>query len=485
MKNLSKYLNPENLLHESKDNYLTYLITKCLQQPQVTQFKQTTFSEKRFTNFRKTVHSFKFENGVKYTHTFDSKCHLVSNLLLVFNASTECNLLKNVVITLKYGNHNLYNLTLEDMYNAYRTFPKLCNKMYDMTIKHNNYVFPLLELVGIDYLQVVKHSEFTSNNDFVRLTIESHKDIPCCYLSYDGFVLTDEEADRLINYSRDFPIYQYGFVDIPTNKKYQCDYHDGVIIDYILCISHKYMDIKLYDGEYTVQFSNANAIQSLFYEKCGSHYSTDKQIYYYDATTCTDKFGSIAGMLFPMKNKSLFASSQTESSVKCIFRYITNYDIIKGQSFRFQYTLKEIMFMEYINKLNKNENIDDIINEICELTDTYPLVKINNTHYVEGYWFSLDLLNEFYPIPIITNDKNDQVFLNKLHDIIFNDLLPMTQFAGFSTCRLCDKKNGSDEYVIEKNGIYITFPEGIFHYYDVHNVKPSTEFYNMIINWNS
>ena len=135
--------------------------------------------------------------------------------------------------------------------------------------------------------------------------------------------------------------------------------------------------------------------------------------------------------------------------------------------------------------MNKNENIDDIINEICELTDTYPLVKINNTHYVEGYWFSLDLLNEFYPIPIITNDKNDQVFLNKLHDIIFNDLLPMTQFAGFSTCRLCDKKNGSDEYVIEKNGIYITFPEGIFHYYDVHNVKPSTEFYNMIINWNS
>ena len=51
---------------------------------------------------------------------------------------------------------------------------------------------------------------------------------------------------------------------------------------------------------------------------------------------------------------------------------------------------------------------------------------------------------------------------------------------GYSWCRLCldKKRNGSREYKLDK----ISWPQGYLHYILEHNVIPSKEFYDFIMN---
>lgn len=54
-------------------------------------------------------------------------------------------------------------------------------------------------------------------------------------------------------------------------------------------------------------------------------------------------------------------------------------------------------------------------------------------------------------------------------------------YDGLSMCRLCGRKNGSEEYNYEdENGIKFFWPEGLIHYYVKHNVLPSEQFYEFV-----
>ncbi len=137
-------------------------------------------------------------------------------------------------------------------------------------------------------------------------------------------------------------------------------------------------------------------------------------------------------------------------------------------------------------------------------TNGYPLTKVSNTEYIEGYWRSSNTYkcicndaNRNYPVPIPSNAPNDNAFLQKLDQVIkLLDRLDIQErqqyklldsnykvtYLGYSNCRLCQQICGSCEYLLKFNGILYRFPEGIVHYYQKHNVKPSNEFRNVIMN---
>lgn len=118
---------------------------------------------------------------------------------------------------------------------------------------------------------------------------------------------------------------------------------------------------------------------------------------------------------------------------------------------------------------------------------------------VEGYWAEDKEESTIFPFPVGSDNPwpGKAEFLTKLREK--EGKAENTQFRGTSRCRLVKKNNcepdiDDDMMVIKNNGSsefsmstpagdQIAWPEGYAHYIEVHNVKPSREFYNFIMNW--
>lgn len=137
--------------------------------------------------------------------------------------------------------------------------------------------------------------------------------------------------------------------------------------------------------------------------------------------------------------------------------------------------------------------------DLCN--NNYPLTKINDKEYIEGYWKDIYHYNSpgskypFPPVPLKGATDVDAKFLDKIKNIIKDgkikkdedDKHPVLihQYLGSSTCRLCDCSNGNEEYeVTNDEGINFKFPSGLMHYYIEHKVQPSREFYDFIMSYN-
>jgi len=148
--------------------------------------------------------------------------------------------------------------------------------------------------------------------------------------------------------------------------------------------------------------------------------------------------------------------------------------------FNAEYSEKEYLFNKYRSYLKHSKDVTDVITEIKEKTNTYPLTHNNDELYYEGYWYDGSKFNKKYPIPILTEEKNSDDFVDKLK-LYMKNTEPHQQYFGSSYCRICDACNGGSEYKIDTDDMSIVFPSGLLHYYEMHNVKPSTEFYNVIV----
>lgn len=159
--------------------------------------------------------------------------------------------------------------------------------------------------------------------------------------------------------------------------------------------------------------------------------------------------------------------------------------------------------INYLSLLQKNEFMSCY--KFIENKNNYPLTKENDI-FIEGYWqCNLKNLNysDKYPFPKQETMKIDNIFLDKLKNI-FNVIEETTEDKysndkysncdgwntcvsnlGSSYCRLCKKDNGNIEYKLLYDGIKFIVPSGIIHYYEDHNVHPSNEFYNFIINYDT
>lgn len=115
-------------------------------------------------------------------------------------------------------------------------------------------------------------------------------------------------------------------------------------------------------------------------------------------------------------------------------------------------------------------------------TDNYPLTVLDRTHLVEGYWYR-NSSDKIYPMPKSCNHQVEQQFLKKLKEIMKRNERKILICKGFDYCRLCNKMNGASEYSFKKDGITFTFPIDLLHYYEDHNVQPSDEFYDFIMNY--
>lgn len=100
--------------------------------------------------------------------------------------------------------------------------------------------------------------------------------------------------------------------------------------------------------------------------------------------------------------------------------------------------------------------------------------RFSSKDKLEGFWYSK--IEPYYPMPVRTDTPVDPVFLNTLKQIMSKHA-KVHQSKGSSPCRLCIKKNGSQEY---QYGPW-HFPSGLIHYYEDHNVQPSPAFRNFIM----
>lgn len=96
-----------------------------------------------------------------------------------------------------------------------------------------------------------------------------------------------------------------------------------------------------------------------------------------------------------------------------------------------------------------------------------------------GYWHSRD--EPHLPHPEATDIPVEPAFLEKLEEIIKNPETARIQYLGYSTCRLCSKSDNGDSDIFL--GEY-NFPDGLLHYYKVHNVRPDPDFVKYIMSWN-
>jgi hypothetical protein len=120
----------------------------------------------------------------------------------------------------------------------------------------------------------------------------------------------------------------------------------------------------------------------------------------------------------------------------------------------------------------------------------------------EGFWVESDGYDSdgCYKTPIPNESMWDgqEIFLRKLkelEDYLLNEYkiyvenrnagikLPypsyVLEYRGSSSCRICGCKNGYLEF--RQNGW--TWPSGYRHYIEKHNIKPSEEFIDMIMNY--
>lgn len=90
---------------------------------------------------------------------------------------------------------------------------------------------------------------------------------------------------------------------------------------------------------------------------------------------------------------------------------------------------------------------------------------------VEGYW-GVSEEDKQYPWPkagVEPWDEQDN-FLKNLYKV--QDTMEPKGYRGWSNCRICGMKNGSQEYE-DDNWIW---PAGYAHYIELHNVKPTEDF---------
>ncbi len=111
----------------------------------------------------------------------------------------------------------------------------------------------------------------------------------------------------------------------------------------------------------------------------------------------------------------------------------------------------------------------------------YSLTQLNETTYIEGYWFNYHYEDKMYPMPKGLDVSVDQQFINKMKEVTRG--ARTEHYLGWSDCRICKVPNGSREYILKKDGITFRYPEGLLHYLEEHNVYPSSIFYEFIMNY--
>ena len=102
-----------------------------------------------------------------------------------------------------------------------------------------------------------------------------------------------------------------------------------------------------------------------------------------------------------------------------------------------------------------------------------PLMKPETRR--EGFWYSHREPNLPMPFSSVEPWPGKADFLMALVDRQL--MAEQESYRGWSACRCCDKANGHLEYYLDG----WCWPQGLYHYVNEHNVRPSLAFQEFII----
>lgn len=131
--------------------------------------------------------------------------------------------------------------------------------------------------------------------------------------------------------------------------------------------------------------------------------------------------------------------------------------------------------LHYKNKIDNYSNLDkkekfNIFEQMLNLHVFWP-----DPLRQEGFWCEKEEKNNLfkeYPYPKENQMKKEDLadFLNKLDKV--EKKSPTFRYMGYSTCRICEQRNGTQTYYTD----LFAWPEGYKHYIKDHGVQPSAAF---------
>jgi hypothetical protein len=134
----------------------------------------------------------------------------------------------------------------------------------------------------------------------------------------------------------------------------------------------------------------------------------------------------------------------------------------------------------------------EIAKRLEEIQEEETARRVPRTIKREGYWYSR--FTPEYPMPEVQDKpwRGKKTFIDKLISLqarVANKSLcsedidcRVILYRGWSTCRICDKRNGSSEFsvMLRSESVNWIWPVGYLHYIESHNVKPSPEFIHFV-----
>jgi len=339
----------------------------------------------------------------------------------------------------------------------------LDKNLYDKCIQNEYIIFPFNKLLFVDQCNVLYINK--ENTDLI-IEIEFYNTIKKSFLIMDAYNLTSSESKRSFMMGHEYIINDYLFFDMELNEGINEKelFYDSMISSIVvepydksiesdnLKISNLNISLDkmpfLSPDEYpfiTVS-ETPNIVQN------GNYYLTTDAPYY------------ILSGKYICRSKKLIIKSNKSTKCKVMIKFYSH-------------------MMDCMRKTHNKTN-----EEILNNCSNYPLTKIDNNNFIEGYWKNiLSSYPDNYPYPKVSDTKVSNEFINKLEQIMNcnnSSNIIKEEYFGFSYCRLCNCNNGGNEFIIKSNNITFRMPEGMIHYYINHNVQPSKEFYDFIMNFN-
>lgn len=514
-KDFSSYSTKDNYRTDECGLYARRKIESQLKNPLLTIFNKLK-ETKTFTMFRKNHISIEQKNELldKSDNSFkitNEKSHLATELVIEIQIVYKDKydyfyFLNNIFLKIKQSTE-LLSMSIFDIYNIMRMYPELfskCMKVRKVSSYYEiNIIIPINDILNLNFFVLGSKNPLYIDIDWkILLTCDNVLSINN-NIDYTGIILNNIEYDRFEMCAKNYVVNRFGKTKMKINKKNKVNINNNVIIDNILVIGnhnfkyglHKLEKVLLHDNDFVVDLAEIHSSHNSMYKKCGYEKANDiflSGFYYFSDNVCE----TIVNKLLPSNNRYIepqtktFCKDDIDIEVDCIIRYQSTYFYSNEFSYfnyEFDVDIKASLFTEYSNALiNGCCELNKIIENVKENTNTYPLYydKTKNVYY-EGYWYSENMLNKEYPIPIIdlSTGSEDEKFLKKLELHMKENKNITKTCLGSSPCRLCNNScNGNSEYEIHYEDKKIIFPSGLLHYYKDHNVKPSKEFYEAIIN---
>jgi hypothetical protein len=418
----------------------------ALKPAQVTYFKSGGCVELFPTHFNHWYQELEISNNslkheiIISPDKYERKINVLKNLTIEINRSKNCpfKTIDIINLSLKIGSVTIFSMDGVAL-----------NCLIDREFIGDNYVMiPIQQLI----FNRDRYFNFTKNLNW-EITIESHN--PTDVKIYSEVVcLTECERKSFHLLDQEINFYHYHVKKI--NK--------GDLADYIqFPISLPVSEIIISDNADSASMDfmkfmrgNSKYLQFLKKQTPQRKFPPNNKSFY---LSCYIEEGNdvIAGKYY-IENKKIYIHSSSCDPIyviiKCANTLLMNsYKISFGSS---------ILPID-VNQLNN-----------------YPLTKVSDKCYIEGYWATIGYGYDLsYPWPKPGDQQVNQDFLDRLEEL--KNESEVTSSFGFSTCRLCGKNNGGDEYRVTKNDITFLIPEGLVHYYEDHLVQPSEEFYNFVM----